>query len=160
MGFVLLIACVNVANLLLARAVEREREVAIRLALGAGWRQLFRQWLTESSLVALFGGAAGILLAGWSIGVLRALGPENIPAWIWIALEPTVLLFAIGLSALTAVAFSVIPLLHTMKSRLSESLKESSQRSVGEERPRVFALLWWLPRSRSPWFCSSAPACC
>ncbi len=130
-GFVLLIACVNVANLLLARAVEREREVAIRLALGAGWWQLFRQWLIESMFVALFGCAAGILLAGWSIHLLRALGPENIPRLDLIALEPTVLLFAIGLAVLTAVAFSVIPLLHNMKSRLSESLKESSQRAVG-----------------------------
>jgi putative ABC transport system permease protein len=135
-GFVLLVACVNVANLFLARAAERQRETSICLALGAGRRRMLRTWLTEALVLSLLGAAAGVVLAGWGIDILKALGPEDIPRLDRVELDTTVLGFALGLSLLTALAFSVIPWLHIGRARLSDTLKESSRGSAGSGAAR------------------------
>jgi predicted permease len=122
-GLVLLIACANVANLLLTRAAGREKEVAIRTALGAGWQQLARQLLTESVLLGLLGGGAGLLVAQLSIYVLRAMNPGNIPRLEDIAINSAVLVFTFGISLTTGILFGVAPLWRAIKVDLNTSLK-------------------------------------
>jgi predicted permease len=122
-GLVLLIACANVANLLLTRAAGREKEIAIRTALGAGWQQLARQLLTESVLLGLLGGAAGLLVAQLSIYMVRSMNPGNIPRLEDIAINSTVLMFTFGLSLATGILFGVAPLWRAIKVDLNTSLK-------------------------------------
>jgi predicted permease len=122
-GLVLLIACANVANLLLTRAAGREKEVAIRTALGAGWQQLARQLLTESVLLGLLGGAAGLLVAQVSIYTVRSMNPGNIPRLEDIAINSTVLMFTFGVSLATGILFGVVPLWRAIKVDLNTSLK-------------------------------------
>jgi putative ABC transport system permease protein len=108
-GFVLLIACANVANLMLARSLSREREVAVRAAVGASRLRIIRQFLTESGLVAVLSGGLGLLTAHWGIGLLVTLGPANIPRLDEVALNVKVLAFAVVLSALTGMLFGMAP---------------------------------------------------
>jgi len=122
-GLVLLIACANVANLLLTRAAGREKEVAIRTALGAGWQQLARQLLTESILLGLLGGAAGLLVAQLSIYMVRSMNPGNIPRLEDIAINSAVLMFTFGVSLATGILFGVAPLWRAIKVDLNTSLK-------------------------------------
>jgi len=122
-GLVLLIACANVANLLLTRAAGREKEVAIRTALGAGWQQLARQLLTESVLLGLLGGAAGLLVAQLSIYMVRSMNPGNIPRLEDIAINSAVLIFTFGVSLATGILFGVAPLWRAIKVDLNTSLK-------------------------------------
>ena len=122
-GLVLLIACANVTNLLLTRAAGREKEVAIRTALGAGWQQLARQLLTESVLLGLLGGAAGLLVAQLSIYMVRSMNPGNIPRLENIAINSAVLAFTFGVSLATGILFGVAPLWRTIKVDLNTSLK-------------------------------------
>ena len=122
-GLVLLIACANVANLLLTRAAGREKEVAIRTALGAGWQQLARQLLTESVLLGLLGGAAGLLIAQLGIYMVRSMNPGNIPRLEDIAINSTVLMFTFGVSLATGILFGVAPLWRAIKVDLNSSLK-------------------------------------
>ena len=121
-GLVLLIACANVANLLLTRAAGRE-EVAIRTALGAGWQRLARQLFTESVLLGLLGGAAGLLVAQLSIYAVRAMNPGNIPRLEDITINYAVLVFTLGVSLATGILFGVAPVWHAVKVDLNTSLK-------------------------------------
>ncbi len=122
-GLVLLIACANVANLLLTRAAAREKEVAIRTALGAGWQQIARQLLTESVLLGLLGGAAGLLVAQLSIYMVRAMNPGNIPRLEDIAINSAVLMFTFGVSLATGILFGIAPVWRAIRVDLNISLK-------------------------------------
>jgi predicted permease len=120
---VLLIACANVANLLLTRASGRQKEVAIRIALGAGWRRLIRQLLTESIVLGLMGGAAGLLIAKASLTVVRTINPGNIPRLDIIRIDLTVLAFTFGVSIMTGILFGLAPAIRAAMVDLNTALK-------------------------------------
>ena len=126
-GFVLLIACVNVSNLLLARSTGRTREFAIRAALGAGQWRLFRQTLTESLLLSFIGGGLGLLVASWGTHAALALLPTTLPRASEITLDSRVLIFAVGVSLLAGMLSGVAPALKASRRRLSETLKEGGR---------------------------------
>ena len=128
-GLVLLIACVNIANLLLTRATSRSREIAVRITLGAGRTRIVRQLLSEAAVLGLFGGVAGIGLAYWGVEVLSSLLPRNLPLVNVIRVDNVVLGFALLLSAVASVVFGLAPALLAANSDLQTSLREGDVRS-------------------------------
>ena len=126
-AFVLLIACANVANLTLARAIARRKEFAIRSTLGAGRKRLMRQLLTENVLLSLLGGGFGLLLATWGIQLLLSLSPESVPRHEEIGVDARVLLFTLVVSVLTGIICGLAPAWKAARTDLNETLKESGQ---------------------------------
>ncbi len=130
-GFVLLIACANVASLLLARAAGRQREIAIRMALGAGRGRVLRQLLTESVLLALGASVAGLLLGFWGMQGLKASLPENTPRLDEVQMDAQVLAFSVGCALLTGLLFGLAPALQATRAELNKTLKQGAPGALG-----------------------------
>jgi predicted permease len=130
-AFVLLVACANVANLLLVRASARESELAVRAALGAGRLRLLRQLLTESLLLGTIGGGVGLLLASWGAAALVRLAPPGIPRVEGVGMDGPVVVFALGVALLTALLFGTVPALQSTRPALAATLKEGGRGALG-----------------------------
>jgi predicted permease len=144
-GFVLLIACANVASLLLTRSLSRQKEVAIRSALGANRWRVVRQLLTESLLLSLVGGAVGLLIAYWGVDALVATLPENqlnaLPFLKSLRIDSNILAFSFGLSLLTGIVFGLAPAIQSSRPDLNEVLKEGGRTTAGGARHRLRSVL-------------------
>ena len=135
-GLVLLIACANVANLLLTRAQSRQKEITLRAALGAGRARIVRQLLTEALLLAFIGGLFGTIAAAWLTDALVALGPEGLPRLREIDVDATVLFFALGTTALSGIVFGLVPALHASSHQLGDALRSAGRALTGSHDRR------------------------
>lgn len=140
-GLLLLIACVNVANLLLARLIFRQREFALRTALGASRIRMIRQALTESVLLSLTGATLGVFTAWWGIHALHAFGPADVPRLNQSGIDPAVLAFTLGISLLAGIVFGIAPALQTSGTRFAQGLKESGRASASASHKRLSSAL-------------------
>src|SRR5438105_6971476 len=140
-GFVLLIACANVANLLLARSAARQKEIAIRAAIGASRTRVLRQMLTESILLSAIGGIAGLLLSIWLTDLLMSMLPEGASRLEQIGIDYRVLTFALGVSAFTGILFGIVPALQASKLDVTSALKEGGRSGEGHRRTSARSLL-------------------
>ena len=140
-GFVLLIACANLANLMLARVGARQKEIAVRTALGASRLHIVRQLLTESIMLALVGGGAGLLLAIWAVSAIASLSGDTIPRVHEINVDPRVAGFTLLVSVVTGVLFGLAPALQVSKPNLNDALKESGRTTAGLRRNRFRSVL-------------------
>ncbi|HUF51558.1 MAG TPA: ABC transporter permease [Longimicrobiales bacterium] len=141
-GFVLLIACANVANLLLARAESRQKEIAVRAALGAGRLRLLRQFLTEGLVLSLIGSVLGLLLGYVGMRALLAVNPRGMPRAVEIGFDSRVLLFTLAVAALTGIVFGLAPALHLSRRNITHTLRDGSGRTTaGSSRQQVRRLL-------------------
>jgi putative ABC transport system permease protein len=140
-GFVLLIACANLANLMLARVGARQKEIALRTALGASRLRIVRQLLTESIMLAVVGGAAGLLLAIWAVRWIVSLSADTIPRVHEISVDPRVAGFTLLVSVLTGVLFGLAPAIQVSRPDLTDALKESGRATAGLRRNRLRSAL-------------------
>jgi putative ABC transport system permease protein len=140
-AFVLLIACTNVANLMLARAASRQREMAIRTALGANRRRLLRQILTESMVLSIAGGISGLLMAAWAADLLVAYNPDPFPSFVSIRVDPRVLAFTFALCVAAGLLFGAVPALAMTRGDITIGLKEGARDSSQGDSPRLHQML-------------------
>ena len=138
---VLLIACANVANLLLARATARQREIAIRTALGASRARIIRQLLAEGFLLAIFGALGGLLLATWGVDLLRAMGPADLPRLQEVRVDAVVVVFTVVVGFVSTMVFGLVPALHATRPNVNSALQEGNRTGSGPESQRLRGLL-------------------
>ena len=142
-ALVLLIGCANVANLLLAKATARTREIAIRAAVGASRGRIVRQLIVESMVLALIAGAAGLLLAKWGSDALVALAPGNVPRLAESGIDGWVLAFTLGISVAASLLFGLAPALQISRVDLNETLKQGASRAMAAAARAGCARRWW-----------------
>ncbi len=156
-SFVLLIACANIANLLLARGAARQKEIAIRTAIGAGRARVIRQFLGENLALALLGGTLGLLLARLAMPVIVRLAPPSLPKLGETTIDSRVLLFALAATLATGFIFGITPAIFLRGSKPYEVLKQGGRTSRLARPGCRCAGCWWPWNWRWPWCCSPAP---
>jgi len=137
-GFILLIACTNTANLLLVRTITRQKEIAIRAALGAGRWRLSRQVLTESLVLSLFSGAVGLLIATWALGAIRVYAADQLPRLAEVQINARVLFFTFAVSVVTGLLFSLLPTLHASRPKVNDVLKAGTKGGASSGGLRIW----------------------